>query len=54
MLINCSTHIIVSLIVQAKQSKDYMRPFFRMTKNRTLPKDMLSLSSEIVDHCRAL
>ena len=37
---------------QAKQCKDYMRPFLRMTKNHTLPADMLKLTVEIVDHCR--
>ena len=36
-----------------KQCKDFIRPFFRMAKNKGLPRDILNLVSEIVDHCRA-
>jgi len=36
-----------------KQCRDFIRPFLRMARHRTLPKDIASLAGEIVDHCRA-
>jgi len=36
-----------------RQSRDFMRPFFRRCKKRTLASDMRNLCVEIVDHCVA-
>jgi hypothetical protein len=36
-----------------KQCKDFVRPLFTALKARSVPADILSLTAEIVDHCRA-
>lgn len=36
-----------------KQCKDFIRPYLKQCRARQLPGDIVSLSAEIVDHCRA-
>lgn len=36
-----------------KQCKDFVRPFLKQCRAKSVPRDILSLSAEMVDHCRA-